>query len=57
MEDRLSLIYNLKKKYASSINAPLSEVFDYLENAQHYIEENGEGNNYKEKLESEIKKL
>ena len=57
VEDRLSLIYNLKKKYASSINAPLSEVFDYLENAQHYIEENGEGNNYKEKLEGEIKKL
>ena len=57
VEDRLSLIYNLKKKYASSINSPLSEVFDYLENAQHYIEENGEGNNYKEKLESEIKKL
>ena len=57
VEDRLSLIYNLKKKYASSINAPLSEVFDYLENAQHYIEENGEGNNYKEKLEGEIRKL
>lgn len=57
VEDRLSLIYNLKKKYASSINAPLSEVFDYFENAQHYIEENGEGNNYKEKLEGEIKKL
>ena len=57
VEDRLSLIYNLKKKYASSINAPLSEVFDYFENAQHYIEENGEGNNYKEKLEVEIKNL
>ena len=57
VEDRLSLIYNLKKKYASSVNAPLSEVFDYFENAQHYIEENGEGNNYKEKLEGEIKKL
>lgn len=57
VEDRLSLIYNLKKKYASSVNAPLSEVFDYFENAQHYIEENGEGNNYKEKLEVEIKNL
>ena len=57
VEDRLSLIYNLKKKYASSINAPLSEVFDYFENARHYIEENGEGNNYKEKLEGEIRKL
>lgn len=57
VEDRLSLIYNLKKKYASSVNAPLSEVFDYFENAQHYIEENGEGNNHKEKLEVEIKNL
>ena len=57
IQERLALIYKLKKKYASSVNAPLSEVFDYFENAQHYIEENGEGNNYKEKLEVEIKNL
>lgn len=57
VEERLSLIYNLKKKYASSVNAPLLEVFDYLEEAQHFVEQNSEGNNIKEKLESEIKLL
>ena len=57
VEDRLSLIYNLKKKYASSVNAPLSEVLNYYEEAKLYIEQNGEGNNIKEKLEAEIKGL
>ena len=57
VEERLSLIYNLKKKYASSVNAPLSEVFSYFEEAQRYIEENGEGNNKKEALTAEIKAL
>ena len=57
VEDRLSLIYNLKKKYASSVNAPLSEVFSYFEEAQRYIEENGEGNNRKKILTAEIKAL
>ena len=57
VEERLSLIYNLKKKYASSVNAPLSEVFSYFEEAQRYIEENGEGNNKKEVLTAEIKAL
>ena len=57
VEDRLSLIYNLKKKYASSVNAPLSEVFSYFDEAQRYIEENGDGNNKKEALTAEIKAL
>lgn len=57
VEDRLSLIYNLKKKYASSVNAPLDEVFNYLVEAQTFVEQNGEGNNFKEKLEAEIKIL
>ena len=57
VEDRLSLIYGLKKKYASSVNAPLSEVFEFYEKAQAFIDENGEGNNFKEKLEAEIKVL
>ena len=57
VEERLSLIYNLKKKYASSVNAPLSEVFAYFEEAQKYIEENGDGNNKKEALTAEIKVL
>ncbi len=57
VEERLSLIYNLKKKYASSVNAPLSEVFAYFEEAQRYIEENGDGNNKKDILTAEIKAL
>ena len=57
VEERLSLIYNLKKKYASSVNAPLSEVLSYFEEAQRYIEENGDGNNKKEALTAEIKQL
>ena len=57
VEDRLSVIYNLKKKYASSINAPLSEVFEYQAKAQTFIEENTDGNSIREKLTEEIKKL
>ncbi|MCR4579844.1 MAG: DNA repair protein RecN [Treponema sp.] len=57
VEDRLSVIYNLKKKYASSINAPLSEVITYLENAQSFIEENEDSDSYKEKLAAQIKEL
>lgn len=57
VEDRLSLIYGLKKKYASSVNAPLSEVLDYLNQAQAFVEENGEGNNKKDKLEARVKVL
>ena len=57
VEERLSLIYNLKKKYASSVNAPLSEVFAYLDEAQKFVEENADGNNKKEALAAEIKAL
>ena len=57
VEDRLSVIYNLKKKYASSINAPLSEVFAYLQEAQRFIEENEDGDTLRERLAAEIKAL
>ncbi|MCQ2588821.1 MAG: DNA repair protein RecN [Treponema sp.] len=57
VQDRLSLIYNLKKKYASSVNAPLSEVFDYFEKAQNFLNENADGNNKRDKLAAEIKVL
>ena len=57
VEDRLSLIYNLKKKYASSVNAPLSEVFIYLEEAKEFLEENSDGNNKGDRLQQEIKEL
>ena len=55
VEERLSLIYNLKKKYASSVNAPLSEVLSYLEEAQKFIEENTDGNSRRDALAAEIK--
>ena len=57
VQERLSLIYNLKKKYASSVNAPLSEVFAYCEQAQKYIEENGGGEEKRKQLEAQIKEL
>ena len=38
VQERLSLIYNLKKKYTSNINAPLKEIFDYLENSKNELE-------------------
>ncbi|MBR1640420.1 MAG: DNA repair protein RecN [Treponema sp.] len=57
VEERLSLIYNLKKKYASSINAPLSEVFDYQKEAEKFIEENEDSDSVREKLAAEIKSL
>lgn len=57
VQDRLSLIYNLKKKYASSVNAPLSEVFDYFENAENFLNENAAGNSVKDVLAAEIKNI
>ena len=57
VQERLSLIYNLKKKYASSVNAPLSEVFDYCTQAQKFIDENAEGAGAKDKLTVQIKEL
>ena len=57
VEERLSLIYGLKKKYASSVNGSLSEVFSYYDEAKKYIDENTDGNNKEEVLKAEVKKL
>ena len=57
VQDRLSAIYNLKKKYASSVNAPLSQVLDFYQSAQSFIEQNADGNDVKSRLEGEIKLL
>ena len=57
VQDRLSLIYNLKKKYAASVNSPLEEVFAYYEEAQKFLEENSNGNSKRDVLSSEIKEL
>ena len=57
VQERLSLIYDLKKKYASSQSAPLSEIFDYLEKAQTMLEQLGSGAQNKEALAEEIAEL
>jgi len=57
VEDRLSLIYNLKKKYTSSVNAPLSELFEYYNKAQNFINENSGENNKEAILKNEVKEL
>lgn len=57
VQDRLSLIYNLKKKYASSQSAPLKEVFDYYENAQKSLEQLGAGSENKEELMKVVSEL
>lgn len=54
IQDRLSLIYNLKKKYTSSVNSKLQELFDYLQEAQNFINDNSSSNSIKAKLASEI---
>ena len=57
VQERLSLIYDLKKKYASSQSAPLSEIFDYLEKAQTMLEQLGSGTQNKEAIAEEIAEL
>lgn len=57
IQERLSLIYNLKKKYASSVSAPLSEVFEYLENAEKQLENLKSGTESKAELESQVREL
>ena len=57
VQDRLSLIYSLKKKYASSQSAPLEEVFDYYENAQKSLEQLGAGSENREELMKSVSEL
>lgn len=57
VEDRLSLIYNLKKKYCASVNVPLSDLFSFYEESKKFIEENSDGNNQRNLLAAEVKKI
>ena len=57
VQDRLSLIYSLKKKYASSQSAPLKEVFDYYETAQKSLEQLGAGSENREELMKSVSEL
>ncbi|MBQ8014472.1 MAG: DNA repair protein RecN [Treponema sp.] len=57
VQERQTLIYNLKKKYASSVSAPLSEVISYCEKAQRRLEELDGSSNKKNALEKELAEL
>ncbi|MDY2843987.1 MAG: DNA repair protein RecN [Treponema sp.] len=57
VQERQTLIYNLKKKYASSVNAPVSEVIEYAEKAQKKLEQFDTAVESKDALVSEIKSL
>ena len=57
VQERLSLIYNLKKKYASSVSSPLSEVLDYYEKAQEKLKDLDDSSDRKEKLKKEIAEM
>lgn len=57
VQDRLSLIYNLKKKYTSSVNAPMQELFDYYENAQKELDALSNSTQNIEKLQAEVSEL
>lgn len=57
IQERLSLIYNLKKKYASSVSAPLQEVLDYCENSQKKLEQLSSGSQNKDVLQQQISAL
>ena len=57
VQDRLSLIYNLKKKYCASVNVPLSDLFAFYEESKKFVEENSNGNSQKDLLATEIKKI
>lgn len=57
VQERLTLIYNLKKKYAASVNAPVEDVIAYAENAQRQLDSIAGGAAGKEQLRAEIAAL
>lgn len=57
VQERLSLIYNLKKKYCSSVNAPMQELFDYQKQAESSLEQLSNGNQNKEVLKKNVSEL
>ncbi|MBQ9282124.1 MAG: DNA repair protein RecN [Treponema sp.] len=57
VQERQTLIYNLKKKYASSVSSPISEVISYAEKAQKTLDELDGSSERRENLEKEIAEL
>ena len=57
VQERLDLIYKLKKKYCQSVNAGIDELLKYLENAQNELETIVHSDENKEALVNQIKEL
>ncbi len=57
VQGRLDVIYKLKKKYAASVDSPLSAVFEYLSQAKAELETLDSSSVNKEALEKEIAAL
>ncbi len=57
VQERLDLIYKLKKKYASAQNAPVSEVNAYRDNAQAELDKLTNFSEDKSALEAEVSEL
>lgn len=57
VQERLELIYKLKKKYAGGINGSVADIFEYFEKAKGQLEELTESGADKTVLEQEISLL
>lgn len=57
VQERLNLIYNLKKKYSSSVSSSIDEILDFAKNAEKKLEILTVGKENKEELEKEISAL
>lgn len=57
VQERQSLIYNLKKKYATSVDSPLEEVVQFSKDAQKRLEELSGGEKNKDELKVQIAEL
>lgn len=57
VQERLDLMFKLKKKYASSTKAPVQEVLDYAQNAQVQLDALTDSNADKSALEAQIAQL
>ena len=57
VQERLSVLYNLKKKYASSVSSSIDEVIKYSEDAEKSLEELENSFQNKEKFQAEVSEL
>lgn len=57
VQDRLALLFKLKKKYAASVQSPVSEVMAYADKAKQQLEQLSLGENNRKELQTEIENL